>query len=829
MKNNVLLLILLIAIPLSAQVIPTAATLPASTPDPTYPAAIQTISCVGTVAGVCDHSYAGTSAGLVSAIAEANTNRATWGNTGAIEIKIDPAGIYTKAGSAYSINSCGGATTELILRTGATTMPVQGTRITAANYADMPVIEASGLNVKTFTLGYPHTGTSVLSCNIRLMGLYIRHATGTNTSFLVHGGDADLQANAQDTEAEVPYGIWIDRSFVGSDDATQTLSKAAYLDIKNGGVVDSILTGAKSNSFGDTSCLGFENTPGPFLFQNNTCSSAGESMLIGGSGLPSTPTTGDQYVPSDLTFRRNLFYMDAGCPTTWQCKNVVEFKIGQRILFEGNILQHSRIDAQDGLLLVIKTSNSGKNNPWTVTAHMTVRYNVLRDAEGICVLLQAFNNLTYGSLYMHHITVYDNLCDGTSNGSSPYASPAGQLSGVVVCTAATGCPAAADRIIKHVYFNHNTIVASSRVTATQQGGFSAFDNSVVSPLAHCSENFAFHDNIVPLARDGNTATTSAFTNCKIDGVRSATNDGLSWSDGYDSFWTNLLTNASASGCTGATLNTKPMAQHAVGCATAQGSQFTTFSSGNIGTGANDYTLLASSDGYQSASDAATRTAAGRSTDVGADIAKVNDETCGTLAGDWTACTGQPAPTVSSITPSSGSNLGGTSITDLAGTGFIAGTPSSLVTFGGTAGVDCVVVSTIKITCTTPAHAAGAVDVVVTNPDLQTDTLAGGYTYTGSGAPTISTIVNSVTGAARGSAFGRETVTITGTNFAVGATVTILGSSCDSVVVNSSTEIVCITQARSVPAQGDVIVTNPNGQSATLTNGFTYTKPVIGRP
>ncbi|MCX6809834.1 MAG: PKD domain-containing protein [Candidatus Berkelbacteria bacterium] len=61
------------------------------------------------------------------------------------------------------------------------------------------------------------------------------------------------------------------------------------------------------------------------------------------------------------------------------------------------------------------------------------------------------------------------------------------------------------------------------------------------------------------------------------------------------------------------------------------------------------------------------------------------------------------------------------------------TPSpNNVTFGGVAATNIIVVNSTTITATTPAHAAGAVDVVVTNPDTTTGTLAGGYTYEVSG-------------------------------------------------------------------------------------------------
>ena len=85
----------------------------------------------------------------------------------------------------------------------------------------------------------------------------------------------------------------------------------------------------------------------------------------------------------------------------------------------------------------------------------------------------------------------------------------------------------------------------------------------------------------------------------------------------------------------------------------------------------------------------------------------------------------PAPTVTSCTPSTGPSTGGTSITDLHGTGFVA-TPT--VTFGGVPATSVVWVSSTQLTCVTPAHAGGAVNIVVTNPDTQSGTLVAGFTY-----------------------------------------------------------------------------------------------------
>lgn len=70
-----------------------------------------------------------------------------------------------------------------------------------------------------------------------------------------------------------------------------------------------------------------------------------------------------------------------------------------------------------------------------------------------------------------------------------------------------------------------------------------------------------------------------------------------------------------------------------------------------------------------------------------------------------------APTVTSLSPTTGSTAGGTAVTitgkDLTG--------ATGVTFGGTAATSVVVVDDTHITCVTPAKTAGAVTVAVTTP------------------------------------------------------------------------------------------------------------------
>ncbi len=189
--------------------------------------------------------------------------------------------------------------------------------------------------------------------------------------------------------------------------------------------------------------------------------------------------------------------------------------------------------------------------------------------------------------------------------------------------------------------------------------------------------------------------------------------------------------------------------------------------------------------------------------------------------------GAAAPTITNVAPASGALAGGTVLT-ITGTNFgngatvafvelpssnVFGTPSSKVAASVTFN------SPTQLTATTPsASSAGAVNVVVMNPDFQTATRASGYTYSAAAAPPTVTAVSPNSG----STAGGTSVTITGTGFAATPTVSFGGAAATRTFVNSTT----LTATAPVHAAGlvNVVVTNPDAQSGTLTNGFAYLPP-----
>ncbi len=177
---------------------------------------------------------------------------------------------------------------------------------------------------------------------------------------------------------------------------------------------------------------------------------------------------------------------------------------------------------------------------------------------------------------------------------------------------------------------------------------------------------------------------------------------------------------------------------------------------------------------------------------------------------WETTPASDTPTVTGVSPASLDLAGGT-IT-ITGTDFA---PGATVSIGGTAATGVTWVNSTTITCVAPVKTAGAKDVVVTNSVGHAGTLTNGLTYTA--ATFVSVTPNT------GSHTGATPVTIVGTNFKPGATVTFGGVAATSVVVVDSSHITAVTPAVAAGAV-DVVVTNPGtgGSTATGAGAFTYT-------
>ncbi|MFM8305456.1 MAG: IPT/TIG domain-containing protein [Actinomycetota bacterium] len=179
----------------------------------------------------------------------------------------------------------------------------------------------------------------------------------------------------------------------------------------------------------------------------------------------------------------------------------------------------------------------------------------------------------------------------------------------------------------------------------------------------------------------------------------------------------------------------------------------------------------------------------------------------------TLVVGTPPGPITLVSPSSGPTGGGTSIT-IDGSGFVSG---ATVRVGTSACTNVVFVDSTRITCDTPAGTTGVADVTVTNPDTLSATATGAFTYVAP-APTVSGVLPT-----SGPVAGGTSVTISGTGFVAGATVTIGGVACTSVSVTNATTLTCRT-GKHAAGVVDVVVTVSSQASTGGTGLFSYVAP-----
>ncbi|MCE0539203.1 IPT/TIG domain-containing protein, partial [Kineosporia rhizophila] len=168
-----------------------------------------------------------------------------------------------------------------------------------------------------------------------------------------------------------------------------------------------------------------------------------------------------------------------------------------------------------------------------------------------------------------------------------------------------------------------------------------------------------------------------------------------------------------------------------------------------------------------------------------------------------------APTVTAVQPTAGPLAGGTVVT-LTGTGF---TDASAVSFGPTPATTFTVNSDTSITATAPARAAGTVDITVTTPG-GTSATSGADQFSYLPAPTVGQVQPN-----SGPVGGGTVVTITGTGFTPGSSVTFGGDPATAVNYVSPTELKATSPA-AAGSSGSVLVrvTTPGGSDSAI---FTY--------
>lgn len=278
------------------------------------------------------------------------------------------------------------------------------------------------------------------------VGLQINPASGQLTAGLTRFDNGD------------PHHVIFDRCYMLGD-STVGGRRALTINGANMAVVDCYITDWWEATADSQAVFWYEGA-GPWKIDNNFLEGAGENILVG--GVSRAVVDGD--LPSDITITRNHFFK----PLTWKAddgsydsttrsiKNLLELKLGRRVLIEGNVFEHCWAAAQSGRAILLKSTNQGSHangGPAEVT-DVTFRYNKLDGASGFMEFSQEGSPVTDPSRF----DIHDNLCLDLLSANW------------------TSADTAYDFVndMDDVEINHNTIVDNSKMTFTHSGEHTGF-------------------------------------------------------------------------------------------------------------------------------------------------------------------------------------------------------------------------------------------------------------------------------------------------------------------------------------------------------------------
>lgn len=300
-------------------------------------------------------------------------------------------------------------------------LPPVGQRINPSYTPIMAKIVSPGRN-------QPAIKTDYGAHHYRLLGLEVTKQTDSAfVSQLIELGDSLMTKLSQ-----VPHHLELDRLYVHGF-PTSNLKRCIELQSASTTVKNSYISNCHVVGQ-DAQAIAGWNGPGPYRITNNYLEASGENLLFGGAdaAIPNL-------VPHDIEITRNYIAKPlkwrnpntgAAIPnpdwdgSNWAVKNLLELKVGIRVLIDGNILEGSWPDGQSGYSTLFTVRNQDGMNPWNEIRDVTMTNNIIRHAtHGLQMLGQDDNN---PSQLTTRILIKNNLW---LNIGYPYTVPGDQGSG----------------------------------------------------------------------------------------------------------------------------------------------------------------------------------------------------------------------------------------------------------------------------------------------------------------------------------------------------------------------------------------------------------------
>lgn len=317
------------------------------------------------------------------------------------------------------------------------------------------------------------------------------------------------------TLAGMPHHIGFDGCMARGTSTTE-LRRAFFLGCKEFYFVNGTVADVHETTNGDTQAFAVSGTcAGPLRVQNSDIQAAGEIIISGGGD---TPIAG--LVCSDVQILYNHIWKPLAWKrvvpgvyvrgSTWETKNLLELKSGQRWQIEGNIFENEWEDAQDASV-VLGSANQTGTSEWQGVRDITIRYNLFRNqCQWLIASGENEGSGGKGSVAIaRRISVHDNLSFANNLTGTPFdKSPSPTPRQLVVAND-----------IYSLWIRHNTILSLESGAGSGGAAFMEYDiNVAVGP------DCAFDFNIASFPYYGTTGGTGVgfmgamFTNGFLSGA-----------------------------------------------------------------------------------------------------------------------------------------------------------------------------------------------------------------------------------------------------------------------------------------------------------------------
>jgi hypothetical protein len=315
-------------------------------------------------------------------------------------------------------------------------LPPEGTRLTPcyaglASLPDRPAYSCpSPANVMPTILAGGNQAfiTASGASHYRLIGLEITHPSGMQI-----GQPDTLVAITNTSTGQLPDHVIIDRCWVHGL-PTAFAKRGVKLDGNYLAIIDSTVTDIHAVG---TATQGIQSGTGtgPLKIVNNFVEGGDSAVGFGGQPNP----FGN---PADIEIRRNHMFK----PLSWQygsatylgyafsAKVALESKNSNRVLVEGNIMEHAWGDQQggpsqggDGSISWLGPKNQGGACPTCDVSDITIRYNVVSHAGAGFYIFDAPSDTGAIALQAQRYSIHDNVADDISTTWSRNGSGGGIL------------------------------------------------------------------------------------------------------------------------------------------------------------------------------------------------------------------------------------------------------------------------------------------------------------------------------------------------------------------------------------------------------------------